>query len=106
MAMAITEPSADLPLLMTLEEGEWHTMHMDYGSLEDVDDAGPKGKWNAYSVDLEYGGSQFETEEIPFWAMKAFWAFYQSLSKSERKGEGNLKYRRTETNGKNTAEFK
>lgn len=101
--MTISAPSDDLPLLLTLEEDEWHEIHLDFASLEDGQNE--KG-WNCYFVDCEYEGQQFENEEIPFWAMKPFYRFYMALSKKEQKGEGRIRYRRIQNGKKNTAEFR
>lgn len=97
--MKITAPSNGLPLLLTLEEDEWHELEIDFESVEDGKN--DKG-WNCYNATI----NGEEEEEIPFWAMKPFWDFCEGLSKKEQKATIEVQYRRREKGGKNTAEFR
>jgi len=101
--MNISAPSSGLPLLLTLEEGKWHDLEIDFDSVEDGKN--DKG-WNCYRATID--GND---EEIPFWAMAPFYDFCNGLSKKESKGEGTIQYRRTVSSKKggkeiNDAEFR
>lgn len=89
----------DLPYLLTLEEGKKHNIEIDLDSIEKTKDGGPDGDWSCYRVTLD----DEENEEVPFWAMKAF---YACIPDEWEDGETlELVYKRKEKNGKNTASF-
>jgi len=95
------EPSnGDLPYLLTLEEGEKHEIEIDLDTFgEPVKDGGPDGDWSCYRVTID----EEEDSEVPFWAMKAF---YAALPDTWDEGDTvTLIYKRKEKNGKNTASF-
>ncbi len=90
-----------LPLLLTLEDGEWHTLEIDMTSIED-DVKNDKG-WSCYRATI----NEQEDQEIPFWAMDAFADFADGLSKKDEKDTAlGVGYKRTEKKGQNTAQFK
>ncbi len=84
---------------MELEAKEWHDVEIDLDSVEDgTNDRG----WNCYFATI----NGTENEEIPFWAMRDFYAFYESLSPKVQKKTIEVQFRRKIVNGKNTAEFR
>ncbi len=92
-------PSGDLPLLLTLDEDEWHTIEVDLDSVEPTKTE--KG-WSCYVATI----NGTEDAEIPFWAMKPFYEFVSGLPKKLQSKTLEIRYRRTLTGKKNEAEFK
>lgn len=98
-------PSGDLPLLLQLAEDEWHEIDIDLDSVEagrTEPKEGSKKGWSCYFATI----NGEEESEIPFWAMKPFYEFVDSLPKKEQRKAIALRYRRTLDGKKNTAEFK
>lgn len=92
-------PSGDLPLLLTLEEDEWHEIEVD---LKSVEPSKTEKGWSCYVATINGD----EDAEIPFWAMKPFYEFVSGLSKKEQTKTIEIRYRRTLDGKKNTAQFK
>ncbi len=92
-------PSGDLPLLLNLEEGEWHEIEVDLDSV--VADKNEKG-WSCYLATINGNLA----EEIPFWAMSAFYEFVDDLPKKQQTKTIEIRYKRTLNGKKNTAQFK
>ncbi len=102
--MAITEPSGGLPELAAAEEDKWHSLIIQCSTLDEIDDAGPNKKWNAYICDAEFNGEDIEEFEICFWAQKAFWAVFAEAGKP-KKGTLEMKYKRKVKGEKSFATF-
>lgn len=98
---AITPKGADLPYLMKLDENEWHDLNMNLDFEMSENDKG----WSCYKVDFEHDGESLEDEEIPFWAMEAF---FDAVQADYEKGETDmqLQFKRRVVNGKNKAYFR
>ena len=98
-------PTGDLPLLLQLEEDEWHEIEIDLDSVEtgrtEPKEGSPKG-WSCYLATI----NGEKESEIPFWAMKPFYEFVDSLPKKQQSKKLEIRYRRTLDGKKNTAEFK
>ena len=92
-------PTGDLPLLLQLDEDEWHEILVD---LDTVEPAKTEKGWSCYTATI----NGEEDSEIPFWAMKPFYEFVSGLSKKNQTKELEIRYRRTLTGKKNIAEFK
>ncbi len=92
-------PTGDLPLLLTLEEDEWHEIEVD---LSTVTPAETEKGWSCYLATI----NGEKKSEIPFWAMSPFYDFVAGLSKKNQEKTLEIRYRRTLNGKKNTAEFK
>jgi len=92
-------PTGDLPLLLQLDEDEWHEITVD---LDTVESAKTEKNWSCYHATI----NGEEESEIPFWAMKPFYEFVSGLSKKNQTKEIEIRYRRTKSGKKNEAEFK
>jgi len=96
-------PTGDLPLLLQLEEDEWHEIEID---LDSVEPSKTDKGWSCYVATINGD----EDAEIPFWAMKEFYEFVSGLSKKTQTKTIAIRYRRTVISTKkgdrNTAEFK
>jgi len=92
-------PTGDLPLLLTLEEDQWHEIEVD---LDTVETAKTEKGWSCYLATI----NGEEEAEIPFWAMKPFYEFVSGLPKKQQNKTIEIRYRRTLSGKKNEAEFK
>ncbi len=92
-------PTGDLPLLLQMEEDEWHEIIVD---LDSVEPSKTEKGWSCYEATI----NGEEDAEIPFWAMKPFYDFVDSLPKKQQSKTISIRYRRTVNGKKNTAEFK
>lgn len=106
----IEKPGEGLPWMVRVDAKRWITLEMDMDEFEEVHNAGPKQKWNAYMVGMRNVADNKGREmvedgiyEVPFWAMKALWEYLTGLAK--RKGWVMMEYRRIERGGVNEAEF-
>lgn len=103
--MGISEPKGPLPHLVAAEEDVWHDLIIQCNTLDEIDNAGPNEKWNAYICDAEFNGEDVEKLEIPFWAMKSFWEIYEDYDEPT-KGTLELRFKRRRKGDLNTAQFK
>lgn len=104
--MSIEEPSdgADsLPKLLLCEDGEWYVLEFEDQDIEN--EKNDKG-WSCYLIGgMEVVSEDDEivieegTNEVPFWAQKAFYKSYSSLNKSDKKGVIQFRYKRDEIKG-------
>lgn len=114
--MPIEEPSNvdDLPKMLLCEDGDEYLLSFPYDQdIVKLKDAGPDGKWSCYRIEdlVVVTNDKHETEqeegtnEVPFWAMKAFYDAYKAAPK-KTKGDIMMTYTRNEAkNGTNTCEI-
>lgn len=88
-------PSSDLPWMVAADVDEEIEFTVDMKTADKFKDGGPDEKWSCYRADFEVDGEEFEQEEVPFWAMKAFFDVF-----GKKKGKASGTYTRTETKKK------
>lgn len=99
--MSLEPPtSGDLPWMVTVEIGEWIKFHVQQTSVDKTEN--DKG-WSCYIGEMRFPGGEYEdgVHEIPFWAMQTFFDAYVEQDKDS--GWAYYRYKRKESQGKNTA---
>lgn len=91
--------------MVACEEDKWLELTIECKTLDEIDNAGPKEKWNAYICDATFDGEDVEDLEIPFWAMKPFWDLYVEAGKP-KKGQLELTYLMSKKGDKRIARFR
>jgi len=95
----------DLPKMVTAEENEWITIVVDLDSVQKEKNGGPDEEWSCYRFNGVIDGEDVEDEEVPFWAMKAFWDLVgQEYQRGSEMVE--IDYQRVKRGNKNTARFR
>ncbi len=111
--MALIEaPNTPLPWMVKADLNDWFEFCVDHTTVK----KGTNGKgWNCYFADLyDIEGIEdknLDEEEIPFWAMEAFYDELIEVIGADNKGEPvhdilQFKFKRTRSGTKNTAQFR
>jgi len=98
--MSLEPPtSGNLPWMVTAETGEWIKFHVKQETLDKTEN--DKG-WSCYTGEMKFPGEEYDDgeHEVPFWAMQEMFDAY--IDHDQAKGWAYYRYKRKESQGKNT----